>query len=158
MKILMVCLGNICRSPMAEGILRHKLKLNRISAEVDSAGFEPFHEGDPPDRRAIATLRNKAIEISNLRARLFQHTDFDKFDKIFVMDRINHADVMSMARNENDKGKVDFILNKSFPGENREVPDPYYGHNNGFESVFELLDKACDIIVQEVKNDLDKNK
>ena len=154
----MVCLGNICRSPMAEGILRHKLKMDRIPAEVDSAGFEPFHEGDPPDRRAIATLRKKAIEISHLRARLFQHADFDTFDKIFVMDRINHADVVSMARAPKDKEKVDFILNKSFPEENREVPDPYYGQNNGFEHFFELLSKACHLIVREVENDLDKNK
>ena len=151
MKILMVCLGNICRSPMAEGIMKHKLEQHNIDAEVDSAGFEPFHEGDRPDRRGMATLKNHGIDISNQRSRLFNSYDFDLFDQIYVMDGMNHADVMSVARNENDKEKVDFILNKIFPEENRHVPDPYYGGGDGFEQVYKMLDKACDVIIKEIK-------
>lgn len=145
-------MGNICRSPMAEGILTHKLKKNGIDAEVDSAGFEAFHEGDPPDRRAIATLRKHGIDISSLKSRLFQSSDFDKFDKIFVMDRINHADVMAMCRNGHDKSKVDFIMNKVYPGKNMEVPDPYYGEHDGFDKVYNMLDHACNTITGEIRS------
>lgn len=142
MKILMVCLGNICRSPMAEGALKSKLKEKNIEAEVDSAGFEPFHKGDPPDPRAVETLSKQGIDISGQRSRLFRVRDFDEFDKIFVMDSINHADVMALARNDTDMEKVDYILNQVFPGEDREVPDPYHGGPDGFNKVWELLDKA----------------
>ncbi len=145
-------MGNICRSPMAEGILRHKIKTKNIEAEVDSAGFEPYHEGDPPDRRAIATLRKRGIDISDIRSRVFQLIDFDKFDKIFVMDRINHADVMAMSRNEKDSEKVDFIMNKIHPEQNREVPDPYFGDHDGFEKVFSMLDNACQVIITEIQD------
>lgn len=147
----MVCLGNICRSPMAEGILKHKVKKHNLDIEVDSAGFEAFHEGDHPDRRGIATLKNYGIDISDQRSRLFKSSDFDTYDFIYVMDGMNHADVMSVTRNEDDKKKVDFILNKTSPGENRHVPDPYYGSGDGFERVYEMLDKACNVIVNELK-------
>jgi len=151
MKILMVCLGNICRSPMAEGIMKNKVEKHDLDVEVDSAGFEAFHEGNRPDRRGMATLKKYGIDISNQRSRLFNLNDFNTFDHIYVMDGMNHADVMSVARNEDDKKKVNFILNKIFPGENRHVPDPYYGSGDGFERVYEMLDKACDVIVNELK-------
>lgn len=147
----MVCLGNICRSPMAEGIMKQKFKKHNLDIETDSAGFEPFHEGDKPDRRGIATMKEHGIDISNQRSRLFSSNDFDRFDYIYVMDGMNHANVMSVARDEKDRKKVDFILNKIFPGENRHVPDPYYGGDDGFERVYNMLDKACDVILKELK-------
>jgi len=148
----MVCLGNICRSPMAEGIMKHKLKENNLNqVEVDSAGFEPFHQGDHPDRRGMATTKSHGIDISGIRSRLFQVSDFDRFDKIYVMDNTNYQDVIREARNEDDKMKVDFLLNQIHPGSNSPVPDPYYGGDEGFETVYNLISKACDQIVKELK-------
>ena len=151
MKILMVCLGNICRSPMAEGILKHELsKRNLNDIEVDSAGFEPFHEGDRPDQRGMATMKKHGIDISSIRSRLFKVEDFDEFDKIYVMDHNNYKDVIRMARDENDKKKVDLLLNQIQPGSNAVVPDPYYGGDEGFDSVFNLLSNACEKIVDKI--------
>lgn len=147
----MVCLGNICRSPMAEGILRHKLDQHNINAEVDSAGFEPFHKGDPPDRRSVEITRKYGIDISGTRSRLFNVSDFDHYDKIFVMDKRNYMDVMYEARNEDDKEKVDFLLNQINPESKNEVPDPYYGGNEGFENVFRLINQACDKIIIDLR-------
>ncbi len=140
----MVCLGNICRSPMAEGILRHKAKEKGLHIEVDSAGFEPYHSGDCADSRAIATAKKYGIDINDIRSRTFKYEDFKKFDKIFVMDNRNYTDVMRVAKSDTDRQKTDFILNITHPGENRMVPDPYYGGNTGFENVFEMLDRACE--------------
>jgi protein-tyrosine phosphatase len=148
MKILMVCLGNICRSPIAEGIMQQKINLYGIEAEVDSAGFEPFHTGDSPDERAQQVALNNGIDISEYRARLFQLSDFDRFDRIYVMDDNNYKDVMRKARNEADRRKVDYILNELNPGSNDVVPDPYYGKISDFEKVFDLLDQATEIIAK----------
>ena len=134
MKILMVCLGNICRSPMAEGIMRN-LGGNKI--EVDSAGTAGYHIGLQPDKRMIATAFDHGIDISNLRARQFQYDDFDSFDLIFAMDSSNYRNIISLAKNDNDKQKVKMIL------DNCNVPDPYYGGNEGFEHVYQLLHEAC---------------
>ena len=150
-KVLMVCLGNICRSPMAEGILRHKAEELGLNIEVDSAGFESFHTGDKPDQRAIMTAKKYGVDISNLRARVFRYDDFKNFDYIYVMDKNNYRDVIDCARTEDDKKKVDLILNTIFPNENRIVPDPYYGGISGFENVFELLYSACAEIVENVR-------
>jgi protein-tyrosine phosphatase len=137
---------------MAEGILKNKLEQRNLNnVEVDSAGFEPFHEGDRPDSRGMSTLKKHGIDISYIRSRLFQVEDFDRFDKIYVMDQTNYRDVMRMARNEQDKEKVDFLLNKVRPGSNAVVPDPYYGGDEGFESVYKLLSKACENIVDELE-------
>ncbi len=153
MKILMVCLGNICRSPMAEGILKHQLEQHNINnVEVDSAGFEPFHQGDRPDRRGMATMKSHGIDISEIRSRLFQLSDFDRFDRIFVMDNTNYQDVIRLARDADDKRKVDFLLNQIQPGSNRPVPDPYYGGDEGFETVYHLIDRACEKIVIDLKS------
>jgi len=153
MKILMVCLGNICRSPMAEGILKHQLVQHNLNnVEVDSAGFEPFHQGDRPDRRGMATMKSHGIDIPEIRSRLFQLSDFDRFDRIFVMDNTNYQDVMRMARNEDDKRKVDFLLNQIQPGSNSPVPDPYYGGDEGFESVYNLINRACEKIVSDLES------
>ena len=107
MKILFVCLGNICRSPLAEGILRKKLNAQHIAGTIHSAGFEPYHEGQHPDPRSISTARKHDIDISNKLARLFSVNDFDIYDRIFVMDGLNYSDVMGVARNEEDRKKVD---------------------------------------------------
>jgi protein-tyrosine phosphatase len=144
MNILMVCLGNICRSPLAEGILQYKITQSGIDAHVESAGFEAFHAGDPPDERAIEVAIKNGIDISGHRARLFRVDDFDKFDHIYVMDQNNYRDVMRKVRNENDRLKVDFILNELSPGSNITVPDPYYGRMREFENVFDMLDQAIE--------------
>lgn len=158
MKILMVCLGNICRSPLAEGIMQQKIDQYRIDAEVDSAGFEAFHIGDPPDERAIKVAFNNDIDISDYSARVFRTADFDRFDRIYVMDDNNYSDVMRKARNENDRRKVDFILNAVDPGSNDVVPDPYYGRLSDFEEVFFLLNQAIDIIAKKLQERVESKK
>jgi len=152
MKILMVCLGNICRSPMAEGLMRAKIKKYNMSAEVDSAGFEPFHTGDAPDFRAIKVMKQHGIDISGQQSRLFRKSDFDVFDRIYVMDSGNFSDVQSVSRDQDQMLKVDYILNVTHPGSKKPVPDPYYGSNDGFETTYQLLDAATEKIAIELKN------
>lgn len=147
-KILMVCLGNICRSPLAEGILRSKLSEDFI---VDSAGTGGWHAGELPDKRSIATAKNRGLDITNQRARQFKKSDFEIFDSIFVMDNSNYKDVIALAPNEEAKLKVKLILNEIFPNENVDVPDPYYGGQDGFENVFDMLDQACEEIARKLK-------
>ncbi len=151
MKILFVCLGNICRSPLAKGIMREKIKLGKLDASVDSAGFEQFHNGDPADTRSVMTAAKHGIDITDHEARMFRTEDYDRFDRIYVMDSLNYSDVMSKARNEKDRRKVDYILNLSSPGKNKSVPDPYYGGPDGFENVYTMLDKACTILAEELR-------
>ncbi len=145
-KILMVCLGNICRSPLAEGILASKLP-NDIFF-VDSAGTGSWHVGHAPDKRSISTAKKNGLDICNQKGRQFQKTDFDTFDYIFVMDNSNYNDVIHLAQNQVQKEKVQLILNAIFPNENVDVPDPYYGVANGFDMVYEMLDEACEVIAQ----------
>ncbi len=147
-KILMVCLGNICRSPLAEGIMRSKLSEDFT---VDSAGTGGWHAGELPDKRSIATAKNRGLDITNQRARQFKRSDFDTFDHIFVMDNSNYKDVLALAPNEEAKSKVKLILNEIFPNENVDVPDPYYGGQDGFENVFDMLDQACEEIARKLK-------
>lgn len=148
-KILMVCLGNICRSPLAEGIL--KSKLPKESFLVDSAGTGGWHAGELPDKRSVLTAKNKGIDISDQRARQFKLADFQQFDYIFAMDNSNYKDIIRLAPDEASKNKVKLILNELYPGENIPVPDPYYGEQNGFEQVYNLLDDACNIIADKLK-------
>lgn len=147
-KILMVCLGNICRSPLAEGILRSKLSEKFI---VDSAGTGGWHAGELPDKRSIAIAKLKGLDISNQRARQFKISDFTTFDHIFVMDNTNFKEVLALAPNEATKAKVKLILNEIFPNDNIDVPDPYYGGVDGFENVYNMLDQACDEIARKLK-------
>lgn len=147
----MVCLGNICRSPLAEGIMQQKIDLYGIKAEVDSVGFEPFHTGDSPDERAVKVASDNGIDISEHRARLFQPADFDRFDRIYVMDDNNYNDVMRKARNESDRRKVEYILNELFPGSKDVVPDPYYGKLRDFEEVYDILNQAIEIIAKKLQ-------
>jgi len=148
MKILMVCLGNICRSPLAEGILRSKTFLKDV--EVDSVGTADNHVGNRPDKRSIGVAAKNNIDISNLSGRQFSVQDFDDFDLIYAMDNSNYKNIVALARNEEDKQKVFLILNEIFPGENLDVPDPYYGGAHGFETVYKMLDQACDAIVEKI--------
>lgn len=149
--VLMVCLGNICRSPLAEGILKHKFNQHGIPLHVESAGTAAYHVGERPDHRSQEIARKNGIEIGDQRARRFTAVDFDRFDRIYAMDRSNLRDILSQARNADDRKKVGMILNHIYPGENRQVPDPYYGGKDGFQKVFEMLDAACDEIVLEYK-------
>lgn len=152
MKILFVCLGNICRSPLAEGILKKKFEEYGISGIINSAGFEPYHEGQHPDPRSVATAKNHDIDISGKVARLFTLEDFDNYDKILVMDAMNYTDVMRIARNDSDRSKVDYLLNLVNEGSDDEVPDPYYGGPSGFDKVYDMMDRACDRIVKNLVN------
>lgn len=146
-KILMVCLGNICRSPLAEGILRHKTEQRGLTkVVVDSAGTSNYHTDEHPDKRSVRNAHSHGIDISRLRARQFTPADFDRFDHIYVMDSSNYGDVVSLARSDSDREKVQLILNVLYPDSNMSVPDPYYGGEQGFENVFMLLNDACDII------------
>lgn len=142
----MVCLGNICRSPLAEGIMKQKAAENGLEWTVDSAGTGAWHAGELPDRRSIATARKKGVDISDQRARQFQIADFERFDKIFVMDTQNMSDVLRLASSEAQRGKVELMLDQIHPGLRRSVPDPYYD-DNGFEEVFDMLDQACSAFV-----------
>ena len=148
----MVCLGNICRSPMAEGILRKKAEEHQLDVLVDSAGTGNWHVGEQPDHRAIMTARKFGIDISHLRGRQFSVYDFEEFDRIFVMDSENYRNVLSMALYEEHKSKVDLLLNADQPESNRSVPDPYYGGDDGFVKVFQMMDKACEAFILQIKN------
>lgn len=156
-KILMVCLGNICRSPVAEGIMRSKLQeFNLEGVLVDSAGTSNYHTGEHPDKRSTANAKKHGVDISKLVARQFNENDFEEFDHIFVMDESNYTDVISMAKNSHHKKKVRMILEVLHPDTRMPVPDPYFGGEQGFEDVFILLDQACETIAQQLAIELQK--
>ncbi|MDC8000358.1 low molecular weight phosphotyrosine protein phosphatase [Aequorivita todarodis] len=142
----MVCLGNICRSPLAEGILKSKVDTSKVF--VDSAGTGHWHVGDEPDKRSIAVGKKYNIDITQQRGRQFSPKDFDDFDLIYVMDNSNKENVLALAENDSQREKVKLILDEIFPGENVDVPDPYFGGDTGFENVFKMLDEACDQIAK----------
>ena len=143
----MVCLGNICRSPLAAGILKNQTEKLGLNWKVDSAGTSSWHIGDPPDSRSIAIARDNGVDISDQKARQFLVKDFDRFDLILTMDSCNYRDVLSLARDDNDSDKVHLIMNFLTPGKNGEVPDPYY--DNGFPGVFKMLNQTCEKIIEE---------
>lgn len=140
----MVCLGNICRSPLAHGILESKLPED--SFFVDSAGTSGYHNGELPDTRSIAVAKKYGLDLTNQRSRKFTRSDFRDFDIIYAMDQSNYHNILDLAESESDKSKVKLILNELSPNSNAEVPDPYYGGDQGFENVYKMLDDACDII------------
>ncbi|WP_397362487.1 low molecular weight protein-tyrosine-phosphatase [Olleya sp. R77988] len=148
--ILMVCLGNICRSPLAEGILKSKLNADKFI--VDSAGTSSYHIGNKPDTRSITVAKQNGIDITKQQARQFVKQDFKDFDWIYAMDNSNYNNIIALAANEEEKAKVKLILNASFPNKNLDVPDPYYGGDKGFEKVFTLLDHACTIISKQLNS------
>ena len=149
-KILMVCLGNICRSPLAEGILASKLPKNKF--KVDSAGTGSWHINHKPDERSIAVAKKNSINISNQKGRQFNKSDFDAFDYIYVMDSSNYTTVIELAENLEQKQKVKLILDELFPNEKVDVPDPYFGLPNGFQIVYTMLDEVCDVIATKLIN------
>ena len=143
----MVCLGNICRSPLAEGILRAKTKSKNLDWEIDSAGTGPWHVGQEPDSRSIAVAKKNSLDISHQRGRQFRAGDLDRFDLIFAMDSSNYQDIMRHANSAEDKAKVQLIMNMADPGRNQAIPDPYYGAG-GFDLVYSMLERACEEIVK----------
>lgn len=147
MNILMVCLGNICRSPLAEAILRKKANEADLDVNIDSCGTSGYHNGENPDPRSVENASLNGVDISELVSRKFQQEDFENFDLIYVMDSSNYKAVLKLARNKMDEEKVELILNEAFPGENRNVPDPYFGGKHGFQDVFDLLDAACKKVI-----------
>lgn len=152
--ILMVCLGNICRSPMADGLLRKKVKAHNLPVRVDSAGTSAQHAGEAPDVRMQKTANSFNVPIHDLRSRQFVQKDFEEFDTIYVMDESNYKNVIQLAKNEEDKAKVKYILNEIEPQKNLEVPDPYFGGNQGFIDVYNMLDQATDKIIQQLNNSI----
>jgi len=147
MKVLMVCLGNICRSPLAEGIMKAKVKANNLDWKIDSAGTGAWHIGELPDSRSIDVAKTHGLNITDQRARQFEAKDLDQFDLIFAMDSSNYNDILRKADRENQKEKVHLIMNMTQPGFNENVPDPYWD-DNGFEKVYQMLDKACDAVLE----------
>ncbi|WP_298486498.1 low molecular weight protein-tyrosine-phosphatase [uncultured Maribacter sp.] len=142
-RILMVCLGNICRSPLAEGILKSKVDPNKIF--VDSAGTAGYHVGNMPDIRSIAVAQKYGIDIHQQKSRKFTSKDFNAFDIIYAMDNSNYSNIISLAKNKEDISKVKCLLSE-INIETKEVPDPYYDEEEGFEIVFQLIEKACEAI------------
>ena len=153
MKILMVCLGNICRSPLAHGLLRDKSAVRSLKFEVDSAGTSGFHTGEAPDPRMRETAKRFGLNIDDLKSRQFVRSDFNEFDLIYAMDKSNYSNIIALASSESDKAKVKLILNESNPGSDLEVPDPYYGGDQGFVDVYNMLDLATDKIIEQYSNE-----
>ena len=148
MRILMVCLGNICRSPLAEGVLQHKAWKAGLQWSVESAGTGAWHTGEPPHHLSIKVAKHKGVDISKQRARQFVKEDFLNYDFIYVMDSSNYIDVKQMSGKLWKEDKVDLLLNELYPGENRAVPDPWYGKEDGYYTVYEMIDRACDKIIE----------
>jgi protein-tyrosine phosphatase len=147
-RVLFVCLGNICRSPLAEGVLRKMVDERGLGAQVDidSAGTGGWHQGEAPDSRAIATGLAHGVDISGLRGRKVTSSDFNKFDLIFAMDRGNLRDLVKIAPHDS---YADIHLFMDFvSGQSRDVPDPYYGSLQDFEAVYALLQSGCDTLIE----------
>lgn len=151
-KLLMVCHGNICRSPLAKFLMIKKLEERKITGyEVDSAGTSGYHAGEAPDARTIANAQTHGVDVSTNRARQFKSTDFKTFDRIYVMDSANYSDIMLLADTEEDRSKVKLFLDAAHPGSNDSVPDPWYGGPEGFEKVYNIIDKAAGNIADKIK-------
>jgi len=146
-KVLMVCLGNICRSPLAEGILQSKVDPDKVL--VDSAGTAGYHVGNPPDKRSIAVAQKYGLNIQDQKCRKFSKKDFLEFDHIYVMDRSNFSDVASLASDQKEAAKVKLLLTEVELGL-IEVPDPYYGGDDGFENVYQMINTACEAIAKKL--------
>lgn len=150
-KILMVCLGNICRSPMAEGVFRHACESNVFPVEIDSCGTGGWHSGEAPDKRAQRCMQEKGLDISHLRARQIHKSDLDIFHHILVMDKQNYLDVLSLCENQEQKNKVKLVLDYHPEAEKSEVPDPYYGEMADFEEVYHMLETAAKVFIEKHK-------
>jgi protein-tyrosine phosphatase len=148
MKFLMVCLGNICRSPLAEGILKHKIKQAGLNWTVESAGTGNYHIGEAPHHLSQKVAQLNGIDICEQKGRQFVKDDMLHYDKIYVMDAENYNDVRRISGKYWDANKVDLLLNEIYSGENRSVPDPWFGKEDGFHMVYKMIDKACENIVK----------
>jgi len=148
MKILMVCLGNICRSPLAEGILQDKAFKAGLNWSVESAGTNSYHIGDPPHHLSQKVAKLNGIDICQQRARRFVAEDFDRYDKIYALAGDVMNDIGYIAKNKFDGAKVDFLMNELYPDRDMDVPDPYYGGESGYHEVYAMLDKVCDAIIR----------
>ena len=148
MKILMVCLGNICRSPLAEGILKHKVKAAGLNWKIDSAGTNGYHIGEAPHRLSQKVAKLNGIDICDQKARQFSKEDFNRYDKIFALADDVVDEIKWIAKEKYDPNKVDLLLNELYPGENLSVPDPWYGPEPGYHEVYKLIEAACDAIIR----------
>jgi len=142
MKILMVCLGNICRSPLAHGVMEHLVQQNGLNWEIDSAGTGGWHVGQQPDHRSIAIAKKYGLDISGQSCRKFDTSDFERFDQILVMDYSNLNDVRALARNEEEHNKISLFLKDTI------VPDPYY-EDDQFDPVYQMIEKRCKELIEE---------
>jgi protein-tyrosine phosphatase len=151
MRILFVCMGNICRSPSAEGVFRKLVGERRpdLVLEIDSAGTHGYHTGHPPDRRSIEAAARRGVDLSDLRARTVTQDDFDRFDLILAMDRDNLALLHQRAPAVHRK-RVRLLMEFAPDAATREVPDPYYGGANGFEEVLDLLEEATEGLLRSI--------
>jgi protein-tyrosine phosphatase len=149
MKILMICLGNICRSPLAEGILKQKVKEKGLNWQVDSAGTSAYHVGEQPDERSIAVAKEHGLDITDQRSRPLTLQDLEEYDLLLVMDSSNYNNVKKLCRNQNQVDKIELIMNYPYPNRNTPVPDPYWGEN-GFENVYQMLEKACTVLIEKI--------
>jgi len=147
-KILFVCLGNICRSPLAEGIMLKLISDKNLPIEIDSAGTSNFHVGETPDYRTVLNAKKHGVDLTPLKARQFSEKDFNNFDVIYVMDKSNMTNVLAIAKNKEQEKKVELFLNTLFPNQNMEVPDPYFGGEEGFEDVFNLVYSTCEKMIE----------
>jgi len=148
MKILMVCLGNICRSPLAEGILQNKASKAGLSWIVESAGTDPYHIGEPPHQFSQKVALLNGIDICKQRARRFTGDDFEKYDKIYAMGEDVIDEMKRIARSKFNPGKVELLMNELYPGKNMEVPDPWSGPERGFHEAYKMINAACEKIVE----------
>ena len=151
MKILIVCLGNICRSPLAEGILQDKaFKAGTWSTE--SAGTNSYHIGEPPHPLSQKVAKLNGIDISKQRARRFTANDFEVYDKIYALAEDVLDEMRRIGKNKFDTSKTDLLMNELYPGKNMDVPDPYYGAEQGYHEVYKMLDEVCDKIIEKYTN------
>ena len=152
MTILMVCLGNICRSPLAEGILQQKIKAAGLNWTVDSAGTNGYHVNEAPHRLSQKVAKKRGLDISKQVCRRFVVEDFERFDKIYVMAADVTDEMKELTGSKFDDSKIDLLLNELYPGENKDIPDPWYGPEAGYEEVFDMIEEACEVIIRKYKN------
>ncbi len=148
MKILMVCLGNICRSPLAEGILQHEADARGLGWQVDSAGTGGWHVGEMPDSRSVEVARRNGVDISKQRGRQLKAKDLDDFDLILAMDAQNYQDISRLATTAEQREKIKLMTSFAYPHKNKAVPDPYYGKMKNFEEVYNLLQISCEKLIE----------
>ncbi len=152
MTILMVCLGNICRSPLAEGILQQKCKEAGLNWKIDSAGTNGFHNGEAPHFLSQKVASMNGVNISGQQSRQFIKEDFERFDKIYAMALDIQEEIKEIGKDQFISSKVDLLMNEVYPGQNKEVPDPFYGAEDGYHRVYEMIEIACDAIIKNHAN------